>query len=176
MVDDLYPNPHAQVHLPTAPFLREMEESDITACVRLISRAMNLDEGAYARRSFDQHYKGLAHRIDDGRTFFVLDFGAKIIGIVGLHFYNWGPEKNVWLSWFAVDPDHQRHGWGTAMFRAIQTKAREHGYAKLLIETYSSETFAKARQFYAREGYENVGGISGYLPDGASMIVFARTI
>jgi predicted GNAT superfamily acetyltransferase len=45
--------------------------------------------------------------------------------------------------------------------------ARERGYSQLFIETYSSPTFERARAFYAARGFEQVGAIRGYMPDGA---------
>lgn len=156
--------------------LRKMKSSDIDSCISLISLAMDEDEGRFAARSFEQHFKGLNHGIDDGRRLFVYEAENQVRAIVGLHHYNWGPEENVWLSWFAVHPDYQRSGLGTELFLKIQSVAKELGFQKLLIETYSSETFLKARRFYERQGFERNGEIKDYMGDGVDMVVYSRVL
>jgi type I site-specific restriction endonuclease len=49
-------------------------------------------------------------------------------------------------------------------------------YRKMFIETYSSPTFDKARRFYTAQGFNEVGGIRNYLPDGADMVVYLKTL
>jgi len=156
--------------------LRKMQSSDIESCIQLISFTMDEDEGRFAAASFKQHFKGQKHGIDDGRRLFVYEVENQIRAIVGLHHYNWGPKENVWLSWFAVHPDHQRSGLGTELFLKIQSTAKELGFQKLLIETYSSETFLKARRFYEKQGFERSGEIKDYMRDGVDMVVYSREL
>ncbi|MHC4497458.1 MAG: GNAT family N-acetyltransferase [Planctomycetota bacterium] len=82
---------------------------------------------------------------------------GKICGLVGLHRYIWGSEENVWLSWFAVHPKHQDRGIGSTLMDAVKEHAARAGYKKLLIETYDSPTFKKARSFYRARGFRQVG-------------------
>jgi len=161
---------------PREPILRPFLEADANAAADLIARAMNADEGAYAEKTFREYFASRANAIDDGRELFVLADGDKIIGITGLHHYVWGPPTNVWLSWFAVEPDVHGRGLGTRLMAATLELARERGFTQLFIETYSSPTFEKARAFYAARGFEQVGGIRGYMPDGSEMVVFRRAV
>jgi ribosomal protein S18 acetylase RimI-like enzyme len=96
--------------------------------------------------------------------------------LVGLHHTIWGPEKNVWLAWFAVDPDRQGQGLGRKLLAEIERLAGQRGFAKLLVETYEHSDFDKARRFYEKNRFERVGRIDDYLPDGSAMVVYAKHI
>lgn len=97
-------------------------------------------------------------------------------GLVGLHHVIWGPERNVWLAWFAVEPDCQDEGLGGKLLAAVERIAVGEGYRKLLVETYEHGDFQKARRFYERNGFYEIGRVNGYLDDGSAMIVYAKGI
>ena len=164
--------------------LELMREKDIDEAASLISRAMNADEGRWARRTMGFHFECRTHGLNDGRSYFVWTSassveprqGGAIVGLVGLHHTIWGPEKNVWLAWFAVDPDCQGQGLGRRLLTEIEKLAVKMGFGKLLVETYEHADFQKARRFYERNGFEQAGRIDGYLSDGSAMIVYAKRI
>lgn len=158
------------------PILRSMTTADIIPCVRLIHRAMNLAEARQASETFHYHFSCRRQGLDDGRTYHVMAGQASIVGLVGLHHYAWEPPENVWLAWFAVDPDHQGRGLGTFLLNAITEQARQLGFQKLFVETYSTPEFAQARTFYRAHGFAQVGKIRAYLPDSGDMIVFYKEL
>lgn len=160
---------------PTAE-LTPMAEEDIEAAAALVAKAMNADEGRWSARTMRFHFGCGAHGLDDGRTYYVWKQGGATRGLVGLHHAVWGPEENVWLAWFAVDPDCQGRGLGRRLLTAIERIAVEKGFRKLLVETYEHEDFNKARRFYERNGFRRTGRIADYLPDGSPMIVYAKTL
>lgn len=154
--------------------LRPFTPHDAAAATDLIGRAMNLAERDYAIRTFAQYFASQAHAIPDGRELFVLDDAGAIVAVTGLHHYLWGPPRNVWLSWFALDPAYHGHGIGARLLHETESLARGRGYTRLLIETYSSPPFARARAFYTARGFEEIGAIKGYMPDGADMVVYCK--
>jgi len=156
--------------------LISMDGADIDAAAALVARAMNPDEGRWAARTMRFHFGCQAHNLDDGRAYYAWKPNGTIRGLAGLHHPVWGPEENVWLAWFAVDPTCQGCGLGRELLAAIEAVAVEKGYRKLLIETYEQEEFDKARRFYERNGFQRTGQIAGYLPDGSSMIVYAKVL
>lgn len=153
-----------------------MEESDIDAAVRLIGRAMNTDEGLQALETFRFHFACKRHGIDDGRRYYVLVESRAVEGIVGLHHYVWGPAENVWLAWFAVDPDCRGRGVGTLLLDGATENARRLGYWKVFIETYSTPEFADARAFYRAKGFVRAGRVQSYLANGGDMVVFYKDL
>jgi len=150
-----------------------MEHAQILACVDLIARAMDADEARFALATFRFHFECQRHGIHDGRHLFVCDAGGAPQGVVGLHFYHWGPPQNVWLSWFAVDPALHGTGLGSRLLNEVRGLARKLGYERLFIETYSGPVFERAVRFYQRNGFRQAGSIEGYLPSGANMLVFS---
>jgi ribosomal protein S18 acetylase RimI-like enzyme len=156
--------------------LDPMQEIDIDAAAALVGRAMNLDEGRWARRTMGFHFGCKGHRLDDGRSYFVWRRNDRIVGLVGLHHTVWGPEENVWLAWFAVDCDCQGQGLGRRLLTEIERLAAGRGFSKLLVETYEHADFDKARRFYERNGFAQTGRIEDYLPDGSAMIVYAKHV
>ena len=156
--------------------IEKMTEKDVEEAVALISRAMNAAESKWAKRTMSYHFKCMSIGMDDGRDYFVWRSTNRILGLVGLHRYLWGPEQNVWLSWFAVEPTVQRQGHGSALLKAIESVALDHGCRKFYVETYAHITFANAREFYASQGFSEVGRISNYLEDGSDMIVYGKEL
>jgi GNAT superfamily N-acetyltransferase len=156
--------------------LDTMLAEDVGQTEDLIATAMNPDEGRWAGVTMRRHFDLQRLGVSDGRQYFVTrDFG-RVIGIVGLHHYEWGPSENVWLGWFAVAPQEQGKGLGRILLLEIQGVAYAQGFRKLFIETYGSKTFEMARVFYANQGFQEAGRIANYLPDSSDMIVFSKII
>ncbi len=158
----------------------EMTADDQVAVQALIGRAMNPDELEFARQTFDFHFACLSAKsdtpLDSMRSFYLAKNGSKINGVIGLHRYRWGPSENIWLSWFAVEPELQGQGIGKWMLDKIEQIIREKGYKKLFIETYRHDTFNRALAFYQRQGFLQVGQIDSYLMDGSDMLVFVKSL
>ena len=159
-----------------AHHIEKMTEQHVEEAVVLISRAMNPSESKWAKKTMTYHFKCARNGINDGRSYFVWQSANRVFGLVGLHHYLWGPEQNVWLSWFAVEPSLQRQGHGSALLKAIESLALDHGYRKFLVETYAHPDFTSARAFYASQGFSEVGRISNYLDDGCNMIVYGKEL
>ncbi len=156
--------------------LRPLGEQEIESVVRLIGSAMNSDEAEQARKTLDFHVSCKQHALDDGRVYYVLAEGDAIQGIVGLHQYVWGPAENVWLAWFAIDPNHRGMGLGKRLLDYIIDRATKLGYAKLYIETYSTPEFTAARAFYQAKGFAQTGAVESYLPNGGDMVVYCKEL
>jgi GNAT superfamily N-acetyltransferase len=156
--------------------LRPMVERDIHPVVCLIGRAMNSDEGRQAQETFHFHFSCKHHGLNDGRRYYVLMDDSYIAGIAGLHHYVWGPPENVWLAWFAVEPELHARGLGTFLLDAITREARQLGYTTLFVETYSTPDFAQARRFYQAKGFTEAGHVRAYLGNAGDMIVFSKDL
>lgn len=156
--------------------LEPFERDHLVSCVSLIARAMNADEGRWAKTAAEFHLRCRDLGIDDGRRYWVYREAGHARGVVGLHHYSWGPPENVWLAWFAVEPARQGQGLGTRLITAVEAEASRMGYQKLFIETYASETFEVARNFYENRGYRRAGCIDDYLSGGTAMVVFMRRL
>lgn len=155
---------------------RNLSESDSLLVVDLISKAMNQDEGRWASETLNRHFALRKLGIDDGRLYTVFELDNIIAGISGLHHYEWGPTENVWLGWFALDPEFHGRGFGRKMIKTTEDNARRRGFKKLFIETYQNDIFQRAINFYKKSGFINAGSINNYLPDDSDMIVFMKIL
>ena len=153
-----------------------MKIEDIPWAVALIRTAMNEDEADWADRSMRFHFVCADNGLEDGRHYFIWRSDSKVLGIAGLHQYDWGPKENVWLGWFALDPDLHGKGLGSKLFDEMVSLAKQMGFKKMFIETYMSPTFEKARRFYQNKGFNPAGEIKDYLPDGEAMIVYLNVL
>lgn len=156
--------------------LEDMVESDISEAVLFIGENMNPKEGKYADETMQFYFQCKKQKHNDGRSYYLWRNNGAIKGFVGLHNYIWGPKDNVWLGWFAVEKSCRRNGVGTQLMKRIEKIALQKGYKKFYIETYSSETFEAANEFYRKVGFKEVGNIPDYMPDGADMIVYNKSL
>ncbi|GMW03106.1 MAG: hypothetical protein AMXMBFR84_42420 [Candidatus Hydrogenedentota bacterium] len=155
---------------------RGLQEADLQLVCGLIGAAMNSDEEHQAHTTLITHLNCQKNGIPDGRVYELLLVDNSVAGIGGLHHYAWGPPKNVWLAWFAVDPRKQGQGLGTRLLNRLLDRARHDGFKKLYVETYSSPEFQKARDFYCARGFRLGGYVTSYLPSGDDMVVYYKDL
>lgn len=79
---------------------------------------------------------------------------------------------NVW--WIGVDPHAQGIGAGRALLRAAEGHAAQAGARLMIIETSSLAPQARARQFYALQGYAECGRVPAFYGEGDDKVIFAR--
>jgi ribosomal protein S18 acetylase RimI-like enzyme len=156
--------------------LQELGPELADEAAALIGEAMNPDEGAWARVTIGRHFEMKDNGLVDGRIYFALLVDGALAGLTGLHHYEWGPDENVWLGWFALSPKLQGRGLGVRLMAETEQAAKARGYRKLFIETYDTPTFSQAIRFYAKAGFRKAGVIENYLPDGSSMMVFLKEL
>ncbi|MDX2184616.1 MAG: GNAT family N-acetyltransferase [Gemmatimonadaceae bacterium] len=83
----------------------------------------------------------------------------------------------VWnLWWLGVDPRAHGTGAATALVRRAEAHARERGARLMIIETSALDPQARARRFYAREGYAAVGRVPDFYGAGDDKIIFFRSL
>ena len=151
MVDTRKPLSHAPIGSDDAAIIvRAFMQADFDEVVERFHET-NLASYAYV----EEHQK---HTIDDARRFFrnrllascqvwVAERSAARVGLIAL--------EAPWIRQFAVFPEHQRRGIGTALL----AKARECSPAELRLYTFQRN--GKARAFYVKHGFSAVAfGIS----------------
>lgn len=95
--------------------------------------------------------------------------------VVGLAL--WGPAPMTLgtfdLYWIAAHPEAYGTGAAQALFGAVVRDVRERRGRLLLVETESTEAYARARRFYEREGMREIARIPDYYRPGADKVVTA---
>lgn len=157
--------------------LSEMTSQDLKAAVQLIATIMDKDEAKYANKTMQYHFSSKRLSLDDGREYYLLKDGKQeVIGLLGLHHYEWGPSENVWLAWFGICQALRGQGIGRKMITIVEEFAYDKGYRKLFVETYSGSVFKDARYFYEKSGFRKAGVIAHYMPNGDDMIIYYKEI
>ena len=80
------------------------------------------------------------------------------------------------LWWIGVHPARQGHGLGQAMMQAVEMAVTMAGGTKLVVETSSTELFAKTRRFYTLLGYATTGTESDSYGLGDDKVTFAKNL
>lgn len=85
--------------------------------------------------------------------------------------------EGVWnLWWLGVEPSAHGRGVGTSLLRSAEATARQHGARMMIIETSSMDSQARARRFYSREGYADVGRVPDFYGSGDDKIIYHRPL
>jgi ribosomal protein S18 acetylase RimI-like enzyme len=81
-----------------------------------------------------------------------------------------------YLYMIAVRPDCQRRGRGTTLIQHVENALRASGQRLLLVETSGLPSYARARAFYAKCGYEEEARIRDFYEPGEDKIVFRKLL
>ena len=79
---------------------------------------------------------------------------------------------NVW--WLGVSPESIGTGVGQKLLRAAEARAHGAGARIIVVETSSRAPQARARAFYAKEGYAECGCVPDFYGDGDHKVIFSR--
>ncbi|MFB6150538.1 MAG: GNAT family N-acetyltransferase [Haloarculaceae archaeon] len=144
--------------------VRRYEPADEAAVRRVHERAL-LDAGtdpADVPGTADLGWIEAAY-VEPGGEFLVAEADGEVVATGGLVVDDRGgsggddaddPVEGE-LFRLAVDPDHQREGYGTAVLDGLEAAARERGVDRLALTTARRQ--AAATEFYPARGYERVG-------------------
>ena len=92
-----------------------------------------------------------------------------------------GPEKmtegtyNAWL--LAVRPSAQGQGYGSRIVQHLEDLLRKkHAARILLVETSGNDDFARTREFYEKNGYEQECRIREFYQAGEDKIIYRKVL
>ncbi|MDI6806240.1 MAG: GNAT family N-acetyltransferase [Candidatus Aenigmarchaeota archaeon] len=130
--------------------IREMNEEDVPSVVEIIRRTMLREDVELAKRTLT-HYFRSREELTPGyfpKKFYVAVEDGEVIGVSGSYVY----DERAWLGWFAVKPEYQGNGIGKALLKKAESDVKDE-YERFFVYTGSSKEFAKAREFYKRNGF-----------------------
>jgi len=85
--------------------------------------------------------------------------------------------QGTWhLYWIAVHPADQARGIGRALQTYAESFVRSLGGKRLVLETSSRTDYERARSFYRRAGYAQVGCVRDFYRPGDDCIVFCKVL
>jgi ribosomal-protein-alanine N-acetyltransferase len=105
-------------------------------------------------------------------TYFVAVCGSRIAGFVVGALEDTGENVYGHLCNFAVSPDFQHKGIGTALMRRVEQQFALERATGAQLEVRESNL--RAQQFYTRLGYRSVFQIGGYYANGEDALVMMK--
>jgi len=105
---------------------------------------------------------------------FVAEVEGKVVGYIMMEYpgsEKWA--KIAYISWIAVDPEHQRKGYGSKLIQAGEESARKRGMRRLYVEPSVEDD---PICFYIMNGLMPEGRRIGYYPDGSDSIVLGKRL
>lgn len=83
--------------------------------------------------------------------------------------------SGIWnLWWIGVSPEHHGTGAGRLLLRGVEGEVAALGGRILIIETSAADALARARRFYAAQGYLECGRVPDFYAEGEAKVIFAR--
>lgn len=76
----------------------------------------------------------------------------------------------------AVRPDQQGNRLGAALVRTAEQHLKDTGQRILIVDTSGTDGFARARKFYAQNGYEEEARIRDFWADGDDKVIFRKAL
>ena len=131
--------------------IRSYQPSDHAAVCELHKTAL-LAAGAFSNSAGDPDLNQIeAVYLNNGGVFLVGTLQDRIIAMGALR--RTTPDRAE-IRRMRVHPDFQRHGFGQAIYTALEKRARELGYSVLHLDT--AVVLVGAQHFYAKNGFKEV--------------------
>lgn len=78
------------------------------------------------------------------------------------------------LYWIAVDPSHQRGGWGRRLMEWVEKAVQRRGGTRLYIDTSGRSQYCSTRSFYERCGYRCEAILEDFYAPGDSKCIYGK--
>lgn len=110
---------------------------------------------------------------EDYQTLAGFDDQARLLG-----FISFGPipltVNRYDIYWIAVDPDHGRHGTGSALLKEMEERLQKAGSGHIYVETSSTAGYQPARFFYEKNNYILVSHIDDFYRHGDDRMIYRK--
>jgi GNAT superfamily N-acetyltransferase len=131
--------------------IRGMEKADAPVVVELIGKTMSPRDAEFAKSIFTSYFQLGDESLALGE-FYVATLSGRVVGVSGYY----RRRNSYWLGWFAVSPEFQGLGVGSALLEKVEGAVRAKGAKELFVYTSRLPQFKRAREFYRRKGFEEV--------------------
>ena len=155
--------------------MRPLRPGDRSRIRELVMAAGNFNDAEIAT-ALELVDEALAKGDTSGYLFLVLEEAGEPPAVQGYACYGPVPlTVGVYdLYWIVVDPVSQKKGCGRQLLAAVESRVRQLGGRKILIETSSQESYAGTIRFYERSGYELAARIRDFYKVGDDKLVYSR--
>lgn len=156
--------------------IRTAEASDLAAIkqIAVAAEMFSLEEVAF----FDEMFSGWLDGSLEGHQWLVAAIGGIVVGAA-----NYAPEPfadRLWNLYFiAVEPEQQGSGIGRNLMAHAEAELATKGDDEarvLVVETSSTDQYARTREFYAKLGYDEEARIRQFYGPADDKVVFWKSL
>jgi ribosomal protein S18 acetylase RimI-like enzyme len=103
-----------------------------------------------------------------------IDPTNRLLGVIGLGTKLPGINR-YYLGYFTVDTHYRCQGIGKNLLTYLESNViAPRRIERIVVETYDTDYFHDARQFYQHNGFAWAGSLEGFLPNGGSAIFYSK--
>lgn len=160
--------------MTTLALRSSIQKSDITAVRKLVTKTgfFNAEEILIAGELLEE-------KLAEGEACsYHFLFAENASGMIGYTCFGLIPftDRRFDLYWIAVDPDLQKQGIGKILLQSTENIVAQQGGVKVYAETAGRRDYLPTRNFYVRNGYQQVAELIDFYRAGDNKIIFCKNL
>lgn len=127
----------------------------------------------FAKRYYDVYFR--KDQIADKDKVYVAKADRRIIGVIGFARDYFATDFSYWLGWFVVHKDYRGnkdYRVAQRLFQKVRAELVKRKIKKLFVST--EDTNARAKSFYARNGFRTEGVLRDYYSKGEDQLILSK--
>lgn len=154
------------------PEIRPATKEDLASILALVRDYERYDV-EFAKRYYDVYFR--RDRIADKDKVYVAKTDRRTIGVIGFACDYFNTDFSYWLGWFVVHKDYRGnkdYRVAQRLFQKVQAELVKRKIKKLFVST--EDTNARAKSFYARNGFRTEGVLRDYYARGEDQLILSK--
>ena len=155
-----------------APEIRLATKEDLDSILALVREYEHYDV-EFAKRYYDIYFR--RDQIADRDKVYVAKADRRTIGVIGFTRDYFATDFSYWLGWFVVHNDYRGnkdYRVAQRLLQKVQAELVKRKIKKLFVST--EDTNARAKSFYARNGFRTEGVLRDYYSKGEDQLILSK--
>jgi N-acetylglutamate synthase-like GNAT family acetyltransferase len=156
------------------PEIRHAKKEDLASILALVRDYERYDV-EFAKRYFDLYFQ--KDQIAEKDKVYVAKADRRTIGVIGFLRDYFTNSFNYWLRWFLVQKDYRgnkNYNVAQRLLQKVQAELVKRKIKKLFVST--DDTNARAKSFFARNGFRTEGVLRDYSSKGEDQLIFSKNL
>jgi ribosomal protein S18 acetylase RimI-like enzyme len=154
------------------PEIRHATKEDLASILDLVSD-YELYDVEFAKRYYDLYFG--KDQIADNDRVYVAKADRRTIGVIGFVRDYFATDFSYWLGWFVVHKEfrgNKEFRVAQRLLQKVQAELIKRKIKKLFVST--EDTNARAKSFYARNGFRTEGVLRDYYSEGEDQLILSK--
>ena len=156
------------------PEIRHAKKEDLESILDLVRDYESYDV-EFAKRYYDLYFQ--KDQIADKDRVYVAKADGRTIGVIGFARDYFATDYSYWVRWFVVHKDYRgkkEYNVAQRLLQKVQAELVARKIKKLFVST--EDTNARAKSFYARNGFRTEGVLRDYYSKGEDQLIFSKNL